>query len=58
MFSNDDGFFSDDLDDEDMFATDDGFLRDDSYLNMNGPTSTGNSQSTKRHEPAVILLNN
>ena len=40
MFSNDDGFFSDDLDDEEMFENDDRFLRDDSYLNMNGTTKS------------------
>ena len=57
MFANDDGFFTDDLDDEEMFANDDGFLTDDSYMNMNGPTSTGNSQSTKRHEPVILLKN-
>ena len=33
MFSNDDGFFTDDLDDKEMFANDDGFLTDDSYIN-------------------------
>jgi hypothetical protein len=90
MFSNDDGFFTDDKDVEEMFATDDGFLTDDSYLNMNGTTqsanpkgqeiktkitykeveemfsnddgfftddsfSTGNLQSTKWHEPVILL---
>ena len=57
MFANDDGFFTDDLDDEEMFANDDGFLSDDSYMNMNGPTSTGNLQLTKRHKPVILLKN-
>jgi hypothetical protein len=57
MFSNDDGFFIDDLDDEEMIATDNGYLTDDSELNMNGTTSTGKSQSTKRHEPVILVKN-
>jgi hypothetical protein len=90
MFSNDDGFFTDDEDIEEIFATDDGFLTNDLYLNMNGTTqsanpqgqeikttitykeveemfsnddgfftddlfSTGNLQSTKRHESVILL---
>ena len=55
MFSNDDGFFSDDLDDEEMFSNDDGFLRDDSYLNMNGTTKSQGTltdrHDTKRQNP-------
>jgi hypothetical protein len=44
MFSNDDGFFTDDEDVEEMFATDDVFLMDDSYLNMKGTTQSANPQ--------------
>jgi hypothetical protein len=56
MFSNDDGFFIDDMDDEEMIATDYGYHTDDSELNMNGTTPTGKSQSTKRHEVILVKL--
>jgi hypothetical protein len=35
---------------EEMFSNDDGFFTDDSF-------STGNLQSTKRHEPVILLKN-